>query len=206
MHVLQHTVRRLVHGIAEIGRKAVVPGGLKLTHQQITGHQRTLEIKAHEHMQVVLQLIRFGADEARPNAVDRGIECIFVLHAEIAKSVFHLTEQPAGKGAAAADLVFVDPALALMNAHADATAQRGQQVAVADVLLIGGVANLVDGGIETIERVGGVRTCGDAHVQPRAGGERMHSLVHAPPRHVIAEGLGERARQLHLRALVKCAG
>ncbi len=60
MHILQQTVRRLVHGESEIGQEPVIPRRLEVAHPQIAPHQRLLQIVAQEDMQVVLHLVRLG--------------------------------------------------------------------------------------------------------------------------------------------------
>jgi hypothetical protein len=113
-----------------------------------------------------MHLIGLGADEAGLHPVHRGIEIVGRSDAEIAEALDHLAMQPAGKGAAAAQLVFIDPALAFMHAHRHALPDRRQQVVGVDALLIGGMADLVDGRVEAVERIAFDHPRGDPHILP----------------------------------------
>ena len=90
-----------------------------------------------------------------------------------------------------------------MHAHGYTIAKRREQIVIADPLLITRMADLMDRGIEAIERITQAGARGDAHIKARAGGERMHRFVDAAMAHVVAEGLGKLARQLHLLAFIK---
>ena len=88
--------------------------------------------------------------------VDQGIERIRIARHRVAEPVAQPPMEPAAKGPAAAELVLIEPALALMHTHGGALTQHRQRERGIDVLLIGGVADLVQGRIEAIERIGGI--------------------------------------------------
>ena len=124
-----------------------------ITDLQITGHQSAFQIKPQKHVQIVLQLVGLGPDIAVRDTVDDAVEGFFIRHAKITEGIAHLTIQPAGKGTAAPKLVFIDPALAFMHAHGHTTTQRRQQMHAVDVLLIGPMPDLVNGGVDAVERI-----------------------------------------------------
>ena len=93
-----------------------------------------------------------------------------------------------------------------MHAHRDAATQRGEGVIVVDAQLIAGMANLVNGGIEAVERIGLDHPRGDAAVLPAAAAEGMHRQIQTAPRPVIAEGGGAGACQSQLGFLREMAG
>ena len=164
VNVLQHAIGGPVHGDAEIGLEAVVPGAFQLPRRQIAADQAAFQIEAHHDVEVILHLIRFGADITRRDAVDGGVERLGILRARHPEGVLHLVEYPAGKGAAAAKLVFVDPALAFMDAHGRTAPDGGEKVIGVHGLLIGRMADLMDGGVKTVQRLRLHHPRGDAHV------------------------------------------
>ena len=166
MYILQHAIRGPVNRIAEIGLEPVVPRGFQITDLQITGHQSALQIKPQEHVEIVLQLVGLGPDIAVRDTVHDAVEGFFIHHAKITEGIAHLTIQPAGKGTAAPKLVFIDPALTFVDPHRHPRPKRRQKVVLVDALLVAGMPDLVDGGIETVERVQLVGACGDPHIKP----------------------------------------
>ena len=205
MHILQHTLRGAIYGISEIGSKAVVPRHLKIGHAQIPRDQGPLKIIAQHDMQVVLHLIGLCPDMAAMHPVHGAIECLFIGNTEIAEPVPHPPIEPATKRPAAPQLVLVNPALALMHAHRHPLTKRGQAIIGVDPLLIAGVPDFVDGGIETVERVHLAHPRRDAHIIPAAGAERMHRQIQSPPAQIIAKDLRQFPRQRQLRGAIECA-
>ncbi len=203
VHILQHAIRRAIHRIAEIRREAVVPRGLEIVRRQIARNERLFQIEAQHDMQVVLHLVRLGADEPAMHPVDRAVEGLDILHPEIAERLAHPGVEPPGERPAAPQLVLVDAALAFVHAHRHALPQGRQAIAGVDPLLVAGVAHLVDRGIEAVERVMFGHPRGDAHIVARAGRERMHRHVKPPAREIIAKATRQFARQAQLRLLVE---
>ena len=73
--------------------------------------------------------------------------------AEIAEMILHSAKQVSAERATASQLVFIDTALAFVHAHRHAAPQWGQQVSVINALFVTSMADLVDGGIEAVERI-----------------------------------------------------
>ena len=205
MDVLQQPVRRPVHTEAEVAGKAVVPRCLEVAHRQIARDQRLFQIKPQQDVQIVLHLVGLGPDVAVGDAVHAGEEIVLGRDADVAEGVLHPAIQPAGEGAAAAQLILVDAALAFVDAHRHALPQRRQQIGAVDILLVAGMADLVDRGIEAVEGIIGVGPRRDPHVEAGARGERMHRLVDAAVVQVIAEGQRNVAGQRHLAGFGKAA-
>ena len=155
-------------------------------------------------MKVVLNLIRLGAYVTPVQAVHGSVEGLRI-HAERAEALFHPPVQPAGEGAAPAQLVLIDPRLAFVNAHGDAAPEGGEKIRRVYGLLVAGMADLMDGGIDAVERIGGVGPGGDPHVGARPRTERMHRPVDPAPRGVIAEGARDPGAQAHLGVRIEGA-
>lgn len=117
MHVLQHAAARIRDTEAEIRLRPLVPGGLQVRHLQVTGDQRALQVEAHHDVEVVVDLVGLGADEAPLHHVHRPPERIRVGRRRGAELGRHRAVQPAGEGAAAAELVLEQARLALVHGH-----------------------------------------------------------------------------------------
>src|SRR5690606_34889609 len=135
-------------------------------------------------------LVGLGADIAGGDAVHGAVELVRIGNRQPAHHVAHARVQPAGKGAATAQLVFVDAALAFVDAHRDAAAQRREGVVLVDALFVAGMPDLVDGRVDAVEGVGLDDAGGDAAVLPATAGKRVHGDIHPPAGPVIAEAGG----------------
>ena len=199
MHILQNPVRGPVHGHPEIPKEAGIPGLFQIGRIQLAGDQVAFQIEAHHDVQVILHLVGFGADIARCHAVHAGIEVVGIVDVQPVERVRHAVEQPAGEGAAAADLVLGNPRLRFVHAKRDAAAKRGEGIVAVDAELVIRMADLVDGGIKAVEGFRRDHSGGDPAVLPAARTERMHGQIHAPARPVVTEGGGALPGQAQLR-------
>ena len=76
-------------------------------------------------MQVILHLVCLGADIAILQPVHRAKKRLWISDAEIAKLRLHLLIEPASKGRAAPQLVFINARLRFMHPHRYALPQGG---------------------------------------------------------------------------------
>ena len=165
--VLKAAVRGAVHLEPEVAREPLVPGVGQVGRLQVAGDHRALQVEAHQDVEVVVHLVGLGADVAGRDAVDRGVEAVGPRDGEVAEDLAHPPVEPAHEGARAAELVLVEPRLALVDPHRDALADRREVMGRVNPLLVGGVARLVDGGVEAVHRVAWVGAGRDPHVEAR---------------------------------------
>ena len=166
MDILQTPLRGTRHLISKISRKAIIPSALQILHLQIARNHRALQIKAQQHMQIILHLIGLSADETIAHRIYRFVKFIRAFNAKITKARAHFCKEKLGKGAAAAQLVFIDPRLAFMNAHGGTLPYGRQRILWINILLVTAMPHLMNGGIKAIERIAGVRACGDPDILP----------------------------------------
>ena len=116
-------------------------------------------------MEAVGQLVRLGADEGGLGLVHGAVELLRRHVGQLpGEELLHLGEDGLDKGQGAADQVFVEPGLALVDAHGHAPGQAGVLQLVGDAQLVLGVAPLVDDGVHGEVHIVLVVMGGDAHV------------------------------------------
>lgn len=94
-------------------------------------------------MQTVGQLVRLRANQRRLRLVDGLPELIGVHAGKLLGEYFdQLRENVVDKGAGAANDIFKEPALALMDAHGNRVAHCGAFIFRADIHLINGMVRL----------------------------------------------------------------
>ena len=135
--------------------------------------------------------------------VQSGIKRVGIPDTEITKHRLHPAKQPPGKGAAPAQLVFIDPRLAFMHPHRHTLPQWRQGKGGIDPLFVAGVANLMNRRIDAVERVVFADPCGNADIGARAGTERMHRLINPAPVEIIAKRRSHLARQRQLPVAIE---
>ena len=108
--------RRLVLGI---------PSGRQVGHVQIVVQQVLFEFKANQNVQVVGRFVRFHAHQRRPHVVHGEIELIQrnILQS-LGIDLLSRWEEVRPEGSAAADQVFPQPRLRLVDAQRNGFAQR----------------------------------------------------------------------------------
>ena len=175
---------------------------------QASGRSATLERAVHEgafdldpqhDVEIVGELVRLDADEARLHAGDGAVELVGGhIPERVGKGLLERREMHRPEGRAAGDVVLEQAGLGFVRAEARAAhrvepdeigGQRGAGIGRVDALFVETVAGLVrraeDGGRQVAPIVAG----GDAHV---VAGERhlegMHRGVEPAPREVVAQG------------------
>jgi hypothetical protein len=151
VHILQHAVGRGVDGHAEVLQEAGVPGLFQVVERQLAGHEPALQVETQHHMQVVVHLVRFGADIPWLHPVHRGVEVFGVAQVSRFEAALHALEQQAGECAGAAELVLADAALALVHTRRHAVPQGRETMGRVYAQFVQRVAHLVDRRIEAVE-------------------------------------------------------
>ena len=145
-----------------------------------------------------MDLVGVGADEAGLHRIDRAVERLGAIEADVAVGLAHRRVEPVAEGAAASELVLEEARLALVHAHRGVGAGRQQRLRRVGALRIDRVADLVHGRIEALGRIGRVDPGGDADVAAGAGGGGMHREIEPARIPVVAEDAGHPARQREL--------
>ena len=109
-------------------------------------HHALFELVAHHDVQAVGDLVGLGADEGRLRLIDGAVEFLRRVAAQLGEQLAELREHEAREGARAAEQIFIETALALVDAHGDTAVEHriGEIIRAAGV--IERVAALVDNG------------------------------------------------------------
>ena len=146
MAVLQNAVLVVRHVDAEIFLVKAVPLARQVVHLEFAVHHTLFKLVAHHDVQAVGDLVGLGADEGRLRLIDGAVEFLRRVAAQLGEQLAELREHEAREGARAAEQIFIEAALALVDAHGDTAVEHriGEIIRAAGV--IERVAALVDNG------------------------------------------------------------
>ena len=199
MRILQCAVRVVRHVHAEVLLVERIPALGYLLGVQLAVEHRALELVAHHYVQAVGELIGLDTDEPRLGGVDRTVEHVCIVPAELRAEPHELRPDQAAEGSGASDYVLEEAGLALMHAHGNAAAELREGVFLRCAQLVERVSALVD----DAEHRGGegvlVILRRDAHIVARkVDGEGVLRSRESAPVRVEAEEAHEPARELVL--------
>ena len=146
MAVLQHAVLVVRHVDAEVFLVKAVPLAWQVVYLELAVYHALFELVAHHDVQAVGDLVGLGADEGRLRLIDGAVEFLRRVAAQLGEQLAELREHEACEGARAAEQIFIEAALALVDAHGDTAVEHriGEIIRAAGV--IERVAALVDNG------------------------------------------------------------
>ena len=152
-----------------------------------------------------MHLICFGSNVSGGQSVDSAEKFIFAVNPDVPKRIAHPTIEPSCEFTGPTNLVFANAALAFVYPHRTPMPKNRQIIVGRYILFISRMTNLMDDGIDRIERIRFVIACRDTHVAARPFAEGMHRLINAATCHVIPKACGKIIHQIDLRRLVKMA-
>ena len=142
-----------------------IPATRHIFHGKLTGDQLFFNLISNHNVQRVGKFVGFCPDETGLGLVDCPIEHFFVYILELLREKrFHFREDGMDKAAAPADEVFIEPALAFVNAHGHAAAKDGGVVLIVRVQFIQGVTALMNHGIHAGCQAVFIVMGGNAHI------------------------------------------
>ena len=146
MAVLQNAVFVVRHVDAEVFLVKAVPLARQVVYLELAVHHALFELVAHHDVQAVGDLVGLGADEGRLRLIDGAVEFLRRVARKLGEELAELREHEAREGARAAEQIFIETALALVDAHGDTAVEHriGEIIRAAGV--IERVAALVDNG------------------------------------------------------------
>ena len=146
MAVLQNAVLVVRHVDAEVFLVKAVPLARQVVYLELAVHHALFELVAHHDVQAVGDLVGLGADEGRLRLIDGAVEFLRRVAAQLGEQLAELREHEARESARAAEQIFIEAALALVDAHGDTAVEHriGEIIRAAGV--IERVAALVDNG------------------------------------------------------------
>ena len=205
VHVLQAAQRVGGHVEAEVALVALVPQAGDVGRAGLAAHEQLLDLVADDDVERVGELVGLGADEARLGAVHGEVELVGAHPIEAAREMLaQRGEQHRREGLAAADVVLEEAALTLVDTARDAAVQHGVVVGRVDVLLVHGVAALVQHRVDVADDVVLVDVRGDVGVAAADGvGEGVLGLGQGERVHVQALDHHELAGERHLGVVVE---
>ena len=109
-------------------------------------HHALFELVAHHDVQAVGDLVGLGADEGRLRLIDGAVEFLRRVAAQLGEQLAELREHEARESARAAEQVFIETALALVDAHGDTAVEHRIGEIIRAAGIVERVAALVDNG------------------------------------------------------------
>ena len=178
MHVLHGAVLEVAAGVQaqQLGHLAV-PQRRDVLHLGVALDQGALDVEAQQDVGGVGHLVGIHADQSRLHARQQPVQ-VAGLEGRLAAEVpDQQRRQQAGEGRVAAQLHLEGQALALVDAHGAGARDGLAQQLARQVLLVAGVAGLMDDAHQRRQEVVFAVARGHAYVFRHAAAERVGALV-----------------------------
>ena len=164
-----------------------VPCLRQVGHGEPILDQLLLKLEAQHDVQPVRRLVGLDPDERRLDVVDRAVQRVGIDRTRSVEQLGQPGREDAGERTAAADHVLPHSALRLVDPERLAVTERRAAQRVRNARLVETVTALVHRAVQAGRKVRLVPARRDPHIAgPDPGGERMHGVVHPPPRPVKA--------------------